>query len=245
MPDAHERVVVQVLLDRPQPVVAGQPAADLHAQHRGLEVELVVHDHEVLGRRRRTGARAARPPDPSRSCRWSAPRARAACRRRAPRRRARAPCSCAAGRRAGARAARPLPRRRCASSPRTPRRDCRARPRAGRPGCRCARLNATRAAARCALVYSEEPESSAARRRLRRPRPRLGALFAFLGRDFALALGETTRHRDHGDELFGVVGDVDARGQLHVADAELVAELERASRRARSRSGAGRADPRR
>src|SRR4051812_16890950 len=49
-PHAEEGVVVQVLLDGAQPVVAGQSPADLHPQHRGLEVELVVDDHEVLGR---------------------------------------------------------------------------------------------------------------------------------------------------------------------------------------------------
>src|SRR5206468_8241609 len=47
-PDAHaqEVAVVEVGLDRPQAVVAGQPPAGLHPQRADGEVELVVHDDE-------------------------------------------------------------------------------------------------------------------------------------------------------------------------------------------------------
>jgi dihydroxyacetone kinase len=49
--DAHaqELVGVEVLLDRAQTVVAGEAAADLHPQDRGREVELVVHDDDLVG----------------------------------------------------------------------------------------------------------------------------------------------------------------------------------------------------
>src|SRR5439155_15888 len=47
--DPQEGVGVEVRLDRAQAVVPGQAAAVLHLQHPDREVELVLHDHELLG----------------------------------------------------------------------------------------------------------------------------------------------------------------------------------------------------
>ena len=67
-PHAHELVGVQVLFDRAQAVVAGEAAADLHPQHGRREVELVVHDHDLIGLDAEPAQQARRPLHPSRSC---------------------------------------------------------------------------------------------------------------------------------------------------------------------------------
>ena len=163
--DAHaqERVVVQVLLDRAQPVVPGEAAADLDPQHRGARSSSSCTITSCSGstpKRRTSGATAcpesfmyvvgtasARRFPPTRTSSTSARSLLLRSRRAVP---AREQLD-------------DLGTRRCASCPRTPRRDCRARPRAGRRACRCARMNAVRAAAR-ASAYSEAAASSAAPR---------------------------------------------------------------------------------
>ena len=127
-------------------------------------------------------------------------------------------------RRGAARGARRPRHRRCGACPRTRRRDCRARPPAGRPACRCARLHA--APRRSAPdVYSD-----AGCPRTRAPRAALGAL----GRSSpSAALRPLRPRRRHAGceicatSVVGLVGDGDAGRQREVADAELVADVER------------------
>ena len=68
--DAHaeEVVGVEVRLDRTQPVVPGEAAAVLHLERADGQVELVLHDHELLGLDAVAPRRARRPPARSRSC---------------------------------------------------------------------------------------------------------------------------------------------------------------------------------
>ena len=78
------------LIDR-RPLWPGEAAAFLHLQHRGRQVELVVHDHDRVGLDVVAPDQRAARPDRSRSCTSAESRARRAARRCALRRRARAP----------------------------------------------------------------------------------------------------------------------------------------------------------
>ena len=67
--DPHEVLRAEVRGDAAQPVVAGQPAADLDPHRARRQVELVVDDHDpARDRRCRSGGRARRRPGRSRSC---------------------------------------------------------------------------------------------------------------------------------------------------------------------------------